>query len=401
MRELVAGLEHRWAGGRWIKAYAAGAEFAPVSVVVRGPRSDDLGARPTEVSAWAERFRGDAARRPGLVVETKVVRSRAFGANEIPARIRFDSLADLAQAVGGLDDLLAIDAAMEATRTVLPTAEPWVRANPMAALTERHEWPRVLAAARWIVDTDVSDLDVRHIDAPGVDSKFVEAHRSILRPLLDAVVPPERVDITTTDLARRYGFRARPRFARIRTLGNDVGIGGGFSELEVRIDELAREPLPVRTVVVVENRATFNAFPDLSDTVVLFGAGYAVTVLEGIGWLAERDLVYWGDIDTHGFRILDRLRQRFVHVRSMLMDEATLVDNLDRTVTEETPLDEELMHLTRPEQRLYRDLVEDRYGVAVRLEQERISLANLIADEGMSRRGRVWEPGRDAGTKGP
>jgi hypothetical protein len=109
--------------------------------------------------------------------------------------------------------------------------------------------------------------------------------------------------------------------------------------------------------------------------------------LEGVGWLADRDVVYWGDIDTHGFRILDRLRQRFVHVRSMLMDEATLVANLDRTVTEETPLDEELRYLTRPEQRLYRDLVEDRFGVAVRLEQERISLANLIADVGATGRG--------------
>ena len=117
-----------------------------------------------------------------------------------------------------------------------------------------------------------------------------------------------------------------------------------------------------------------HVFPDVADAIVVFGGGYAVTVLEGIGWLADRDVWYWGDIDTHGFRILDRLRQRFGHVRSMLMDEATLVANLDRIVAEATPLSEPLPHLTGPEQRLYRDLVEDRFGLGVRLEQERIAL---------------------------
>ncbi len=30
-------------------------------------------------------------------------------------------------------------------------------------------------------------------------------------------------------------------------------------------------------------------------------------------WLKERDLFYWGDIDTHGFAILDQLRGHFPH----------------------------------------------------------------------------------------
>lgn len=34
--------------------------------------------------------------------------------------------------------------------------------------------------------------------------------------------------------------------------------------------------LPIANVSVVENRATFSAFPDLPDSIVLFGGGYAV-----------------------------------------------------------------------------------------------------------------------------
>ena len=56
-------------------------------------------------------------------------------------------------------------------------------------------------------------------------------------------------------------------------------------------------------------------------------------VLEPLGWLTDLDLVYWGDIDTHGFAILNRLRHRFGNARSMLMDRTICADqqNASRT----------------------------------------------------------------------
>jgi hypothetical protein len=62
-----------------------------------------------------------------------------------------------------------------------------------------------------------------------------------------------------------------------------------------------------------------------------------VSVLEPLGWLAGLDLVYWGDIDTHGFTILDRLRRLFPHARSMLMDRGTLLAHRTQWVTEPNP----------------------------------------------------------------
>jgi hypothetical protein len=70
---------------------------------------------------------------------------------------------------------------------------------------------------------------------------------------------------------------------------------------------------------------------------LILGGGYAVPVLESLGWLADLDLVYWGDIDTHGFAILDRMRRRFDGVRSMLMDRTTLLAHKDQWVTEPSP----------------------------------------------------------------
>ena len=81
---------------------------------------------------------------------------------------------------------------------------------------------------------------------------------------------------------------------------------------------------------------------------------------------------YWGDIDTHGFAILDRLRAWLPGTRSVLMDLDTLMHHRDRWVREERPTQSSLTRLTREEGDLYDDLVSDRLGDRVRLEQERI-----------------------------
>ena len=68
----------------------------------------------------------------------------------------------------------------------------------------------------------------------------------------------------------------------------------GFSEMSVRLDELAAAPPGITRVYVVENEITYLAFPLTGDVMVIFGAGYAVSVLEPLGWLAGVDLVLLG-----------------------------------------------------------------------------------------------------------
>jgi hypothetical protein len=128
---------------------------------------------------------------------------------------------------------------------------------------------------------------------------------------------------------------------------------------------------------VVENEITYLAFPLPDHAMVIWGGGYAVPVLEPLGWLRDLEVIYWGDIDTHGFAILDRLRGLFPHVRSMLMDRATLTAHRSQWVVEPVPSDAVLAHLDEVESALYRDLAAGAFGVAVRLEQERISFAAI------------------------
>ena len=229
---------------------------------------------------------------------------------------------------------------------------------------------------------------LRQVDVPGVDTKFIERHKGVLTELLDAQLNPSRVNAAVSDFAGRYGFLRRPGYVRFRVPGGFRG----FSELSARTDEFAAAPEGITRAYVIENEITYLAFPPAGNAIAIFGGGYAVSVLESLAWLADRELFYWGDIDTHGFAILSRLRRRFPHARSLLMDRATLLAHRGQWVAEPSQAAADPGHLLPPEAELYRDLVAGTLGDAVRLEQERVSFAAIEAALPPGRRSRAELP---------
>ncbi|MFD4242815.1 Wadjet anti-phage system protein JetD domain-containing protein [Streptomyces sp. NPDC058525] len=123
---------------------------------------------------------------------------------------------------------------------------------------------------------------------------------------------------------------------------------------------------------VVENETTYLAVPDRPHSIVVHGCGYAVTQLSALAWLHDVRLVYWDDLDTHGFAILDRLRREFPHTQSMLVIRNVLSSCRDQWVKEASPTHERLDTLTPEEADLHESLMEGEFGHNIRLEQERV-----------------------------
>ena len=126
-------------------------------------------------------------------------------------------------------------------------------------------------------------------------------------------------------------------------------------------------------VFITENEINYLAFPPAPDSLLVFGAGYGFDALAQAGWLADRALHYWGDIDTHGFAVLDQLRSRWPHAQSFLMDRPTLLAHSPQWTDEPQPTQRDLPRLAADERALYDDLRWLRLqDTPLRLEQERI-----------------------------
>lgn len=369
--DLVAVLRRRWDSGCYLKAHARGEDWKPIALPVKGPNSDDLLHRFEDVRKWAAEFEADADE--SLHIRYRTVGGRHVGTNRIPARVEVADFASLCSLLGTAAEVQVLDRLLAITRTAMPTVATWAADHPLVVLENREAWPRLLATADWIARTDTRRTYVRQIDVEGVDTKFVERHEKVLTGVLLGVMPPESVDSSAVEFSRRFGFLSKPLYTRLRILDPAVSpFPTGVTEVALRTEELAGLPVPATTVFVIENEVTYLALPPVPRSVAIFGSGFASSGLAGVRWLTGCDVLYWGDIDTYGFEILSRLRGHLPHVRSILMDRQTLLSHRDHWSNESSPTRRPLPHLTETEQSLYQDLINDVYGIGVRLEQERV-----------------------------
>ncbi|MCQ9184299.1 hypothetical protein KMT30_35730 [Streptomyces sp. IBSBF 2953] len=367
---VIARLRRRWDTGVYLTQLAEGAAWEPIGLTLRGPKADDITGRYEAARAWAQSWAPDAHKR--LRIEYRQVGGRRAGVNHVPHQIWVDRREDLWSLLGVSGTVSRFQFLLLSARAAIPPLAAWMAAHPMKVVKLEADWPRLEATIRWIADYRGPALYLRQIDVPGVDTKFIEHHRAILTSLLEHCLPAERIDAEAprTDFAARFRFLQKPSYLRFRLLGSEAL--AGFRELTVRTDEFTSPPPGITTAYVVENETTYLAFPNQPHSIVIHGGGYAVTLLSKLFWLQDIRLVYWGDLDTHGFAILDRLRGAFPHTESILMDRDTLMPHRDQWVKEASPTSEHLGTLTPEEADLYQSLKEGEFGNNVRLEQERI-----------------------------
>ncbi len=362
--DIHAAVSRRWKDGSLLRAYGSGQLCPGVDLPLRGPRTSEIGEHLADVQAWCAEL--EAGSREGTRYELVLgeVGGRAFGRNRMPRRVRLVTYAQVWALLGVTGEVARFDTVLRLTGD-LPAVRAWAITHPHRAIALADDWQRILAAYDWLGRSRGSGRYLREIAVPGVDTKFVERHRQVLGDLLG-------VRGTSTGFLLDLGLQTRPDLVRFRPDAS-LGLPRGLTEMAGRLEEVAGLGLPVRRAVIVENEITYLTMPVPSQGLVVWGRGFEADRIGSLPFLADAEVAYWGDLDTHGFAILDRLRGRLPQTRSFLMDRDTLLAHRDRWVREDRPTQARLDHLTAEEAAVYGDLVSDRYDGQVRLEQERIA----------------------------
>ena len=381
--ELRAQVQRRWERGDLLAQMlpetatdpVAGGGLFPLRLTLRGPGSGDLSERFDEVRRWAADLQ--AGQSAGYRLALREVRHRVIGTNSLPAEAWVDSLDDALRLAGKLREARPFAAVLAQTRERQPALLPWLQRQPLRALALAAIWPQLLDIVAWVQAHPRPGIYLRQVDLPGIHSKFIEAERAVLGELLALALPPAAIDERysgAAQFARRYGFRDKPLRVRLRFLDPQDGwVPGSDGDVTISQDAFNRLARAVRHVFITENEVNFLAFPQAADSLAIFGAGYGFDALAAADWLRGCALHYWGDIDTHGFAILDQLRAHFPHARSFLMDRDTLLAHREHWTDEPQPTQRDLTRLAAEERQLYDDLRWRRLREEpLRLEQERI-----------------------------
>ncbi|SIT14305.1 Wadjet anti-phage system protein JetD domain-containing protein [Achromobacter sp. MFA1 R4] len=382
--DLCGQVERLWQRGELLRAVVGGDTPGwPLRLSLKAPSAADLSHRFDSVRGWVR----DMSAMPRVRIEWREWVHRVQGRQRLPDTLWIDTLDDALAMIDKIGDARRFQALWQQTAEAQPALLPWLHRSPLQTLALAEHWPRLLAVVAWMQARPRPGVYLRQVDAPGVDSKFIEAHRGTLGQWLDLTLPAEAIDYDATGMAgfaRRYGFLDKPIRIRLRLLDPQLlQLPGctGLADITLDADSFATLDLPARRVFITENEVNFLAFPPVSGAIVVFGAGYGWRALARADWLHRASLYYWGDIDTHGFAILDSLRKYFPLAASFLMDRPTLMAHALQWGEE--PLDKRhtlpLSRLVDEEAALYDDLRDDRFRPQLRLEQERIGYRWLCA----------------------
>ncbi len=301
-----------------------------------------------------------------------------IGKNSVPVGAWVDTLDEALTIVNKRREADRFRSIVALTQGRHPAIVSYMARRPLIVLQYSSDWKKLLDITDWMLQHPRPDIFVRQVDIPGIHTKLIETYRGILREFFELVLPDEAIDQYSNNVSgfeKRYGFREKPVRIRFRILDPALTFikCDGYQDITLDADSFITMQPNVSNVFITENETNYLAFTALPKSMVIFGAGYGLNFLAAAQWLQGCEVYYWGDIDTHGFAILNSARTYLPQLRSVLMDRQSLMAHEPLWVSEDVQHNaDELAGLTSDEQRLYQDLKGQVLGRDVRLEQERI-----------------------------
>lgn len=316
----------------------------------------------------------------GFDIVYKKVNHRKLGPQILPQQICIHTEPDFLFLIKKQKEIRRFKTGLHMLVENLPELSVLLEKSPMIVLKYHEVLDGLICVCKFFKTSHKPGKYIRELDIPGVDSKFIETHKPILKQMLDLVLPPCVINKTFEKISghgfeKRFNLRYDMPLVRFRILDQDLVKDFKLQDISTTIEEFTCLNLPVEKIFITENKINGLIFPDVPHSMIIFGLGYGIQSLKHAEWLKSKQIFYWGDIDTHGLSILSMARHYFPGIRSFLMNRETLLcfKNLWVKEPEKKRSCSPLSHLTDDEQNLYQDLVNNIHGEMIRLEQERIS----------------------------
>ena len=302
-----------------------------------------------------------------LTIEYKEFEFKKLGKQTVPVAVIVEDVEHFCKIV---DKKFYYDRFVENYHKVItkyPKLRDLILKKPMIVLEYVEHWDRIFLIIDFFINNNQQNLYLREISLKDIDTKYIEKHLKILDILISNIKQLDTLK-TIGDFAfeKKYHLKYPLAQVRFRMLDERLYING-LSDLTLCIDEFEKLKIECKKVYIIENKITTLAFPQLKDSIAIFGSGYKVGILQNTKWLKDKEIFYWGDIDSDGFAILSQIRGYFPQIKSIFMDQSVF-DKFSNFIVEykSKVTNKKLEYLTNDELKLYSSLSNKR------LEQERL-----------------------------
>jgi len=306
----------------------------------------------------------------GYSIDYETVKTKTIGTQTLPTIIYFETEKDFIKFLGKEKDVENFINDWQIIHTHFPELKDWIIKNPTKIIQHQGKWESIIKVCNYFKNCPKPNLYIRELPA-NVHTKFIESNQSILTELLDIIIQ-NHINFNEREFEKRFNLKFREPLVRFKILDKNISQNyfSSIDDISIPISQFEKLNLPIKKVLIVENKTTLYTtltLPKMDNTIAIFGQGNAVANIQNAKWLNDISVLYWGDIDVHGFEILSRIRKHFKHTKSILMDKATFKKYFENDSGKPTT-DTTTLNLTDNESELYNLLKANNW----RLEQEKI-----------------------------
>ena len=340
--------------------------FEPVPVAI-GPLPQTTRELYQRIEAFQQYEKKEGGN--GWVIEWKDWSSKKLGKQRWPEKITVSTEGDLFFLLNKQEEVNTFRQQLQLMIDWNGNIRSWLAAQPRRVLDWKNSWPGISAVLEYLMTNDVCEHYIRSLPVP-VHTKFISEHESVILSLLKHLAP-EKVQADVTKLSTALGLQQKPFIYPMRWL--DPILAAKYTHnmevLGVTPEGLKQLSWEVDAIVLVENETNLYLMPEVKETMAICSWGKALSLLREVPLLQQTRLFYWGDLDDEGFRMLNNVRQHYPHVKSLLMDQATVDFHLKELKSQDMPYHTATLNLLFPnEQSAYETLA----ATQGRIEQEQL-----------------------------
>lgn len=305
----------------------------------------------------------------GYLIKMKEQHFRRTGIHDLPDTIVFETLNDYLHFTGKKKEWNIFLSNYENISKSIPQLSEWAIPYCLWLTDEQINWNDILKVCHYFLGNPRPNLYLRQLPI-AVHTKFIEDHVTIIQSLLDFLIRGHVRNSSQKRFAERYFLRYDQPLIRMRVLDQDLKYFGDFTDLSIPLLGFEKLNLPVKNILITENKMNFLTLPSAASTIAIWsGGGFNISYLRNAVWLSEKNIFYWGDMDEHGFQILHQLRSYYPRTKSIMMDYKTFECFIEFAAAGSRNKSEHLTLLNEEESKLFNHLKSIEKN---RLEQEKI-----------------------------
>jgi hypothetical protein len=306
----------------------------------------------------------------GYSLDFQKVKTKHLGVQDLPISIYFDNEKDFLKFLCKENEVAFFKSNIEIILREFPELKDWIINNSKKVIVNVNEWQNIIKVCQYFKQNPKPNFYIRELPVK-VHTKFIERNKGIIRELLDVLIY-EHINTEEKEFEKRFYLKYAEPQIRFKVLDKTIPdrFFSGIDDVAIPVSQFEKLELPIRKVLVVENKTTLYTtltLPKMDGTIAIFGSGFSVFNLKNVPWFDNLKLLYWGDIDVQGFEILSQFRSYFPQTKSILMDKKTFDKFFEDDNGTPTNISTRL-NLTYEEQQLYDILKTNNW----RLEQEKI-----------------------------